>query len=73
MDVRSGTHYVVDCNYLSNYDKVPTDTLIEKVDGVIREKSKKRSPKMSRMGVAAIGVALVGLFAGITYFAVKRR
>ena len=39
VDVRSGVHYIVDCNYLANYAKVPMDKLVEKVDGVIREKS----------------------------------
>ena len=36
VDVRDGTHYIVDCNYLSNYDNIPMQELIENVDRVIK-------------------------------------
>ena len=75
VDVRSGVHYIVDCNYLSNYSNVPMGELVEKVDGVIREKSLRPKARsgISYAGVAAIGVGLAALATGIAYFLVKKR
>ena len=36
VDQCTGTHYFVDCNYLSNYANIPQDELIDAIDSLIR-------------------------------------
>ena len=36
VDERTGVHYFVDCNYLSNYANIPENELIEATDTLIR-------------------------------------
>mmetsp|Transcript_18938 Transcript_18938/g.25661 ORF Transcript_18938/g.25661 Transcript_18938/m.25661 type:complete len:150 (+) Transcript_18938:551-1000(+) len=74
VDVRTGTHYVVDCNYLSNYEKIPLADLIEKVDGVIEQKSKREGTPCAitglsnpGLGLAVIGAAIIGIASFITF------
>ena len=35
VDERTGVHYFVDCNYLSNYANIPQNELIAAVDSLI--------------------------------------
>ena len=36
VDERTGIHYFVDCNYLSNYANIPQNELINAIDALIR-------------------------------------
>ena len=36
VDERTGVHYFVDCNYLSNYANIPQNELIDAIDSLIR-------------------------------------
>lgn len=35
VDVRDGIHYIVDCNYLANYNNIPQTELIEALDDLL--------------------------------------
>ena len=37
VDVRDGTHYIVDCNYHGNYADIPMPELIREFDILLRE------------------------------------
>jgi len=68
VDSRTGVHYIVDCNYLSNYADVPMPELIENIDGVL-ERLGKPKPfwSYSKIGLVAIGAALLSVAAFLKF------